>query len=83
MWIARRDRGIFQQRTWAGLGIADRLDSKTLCAGGVYINFLSARDGEDWMRAAYRETKFERLVQLKNKYDPQNLMQVNRNIKPV
>jgi FAD/FMN-containing dehydrogenase len=52
-------------------------------SGGVYVNFLSADDGEDRVRAAYGETKFERLVQLKSKYDPQNLFQVNKNIKPV
>jgi FAD/FMN-containing dehydrogenase len=52
-------------------------------SGGVYVNFLSADDGEDRVRAAYGEEKFERLVQLKSKYDPQNLFQVNKNIKPV
>lgn len=51
-------------------------------SGGVYVNFLSADDGEDRVRAAYGETKFERLVQLKSKYDPQNLFQVNKNVKP-
>jgi FAD/FMN-containing dehydrogenase len=52
-------------------------------SGGVYVNFLSADDGEDRVRAAYGATKFERLVQLKSKYDPQNLFQMNKNIKPV
>ena len=53
-------------------------------SGGVYVNFLSADDGEDRARAAYGgAAKFERLAQLKRKYDPQNLFQVNKNIKPV
>lgn len=52
-------------------------------SGGVYVNFLSDDDGEDRVRAAYGATKFERLVQLKRKYDPQNLFQMNKNIKPL
>ena len=52
-------------------------------SGGVYVNFLSDDDGEDRVRAAYGAAKFERLVQLKRKYDPQNLFQMNKNIKPV
>lgn len=51
-------------------------------SGGVYVNFLSADDGEDRVRAAYGAAKFDRLVELKTKYDPQNLFQVNKNIKP-
>jgi FAD/FMN-containing dehydrogenase len=37
--------------------------------GGVYVNFLG-EEGEDRVRAAYGEEKFERLVALKRKYDP-------------
>jgi FAD/FMN-containing dehydrogenase len=49
--------------------------------GGVYVNFLG-NEGEDRVRAAYGGEKYERLVALKNKYDPTNLFRVNQNIKP-
>jgi FAD/FMN-containing dehydrogenase len=51
-------------------------------SGGVYVNFLSADDGQDRVRAAFGEEKYERLVGLKNQYDPSNLFRVNQNIKP-
>jgi len=50
--------------------------------GGVYVNFLSQDDGQGRVRAAYGEDKFERLVQLKDKYDPGNIFRVNQNIQP-
>jgi FAD/FMN-containing dehydrogenase len=49
--------------------------------GGVYMNFLG-NEGEERVRAAYGAQKFERLVALKNKYDPTNLFRLNQNIKP-
>ena len=50
-------------------------------AGGVYVNFLS-NEGEDRVRAAYDTNTYERLVALKNKYDPTNFFHLNQNIKP-
>src|SRR5579859_1351232 len=49
--------------------------------GGVYVNFLS-NEGEDRVRAAYDADTYDRLVALKNKYDPANLFRLNQNIKP-
>jgi FAD/FMN-containing dehydrogenase len=49
-------------------------------AGGAYINFLGD-EGEDRVRAAYGKN-YDRLVTIKNKYDPGNLFRVNQNIKP-
>lgn len=48
--------------------------------GGVYVNFLT-QDETDRIPAAYGPN-YERLVQLKNKYDPTNLFCLNQNIKP-
>ena len=50
-------------------------------SGGVYVNFLS-NEGEDRVRAAYDPKTYERLVALKNKYDPTNFFRLNQNIKP-
>ena len=49
-------------------------------AGGAYLNFIMD-EGEDRVRASYREN-YERLVSIKNKYDPTNLFRLNQNIKP-
>ena len=48
---------------------------------GVYVNALG-NEGEDRVRAAYLPSTYERLVALKNKYDPTNLFRLNQNIKP-
>jgi FAD/FMN-containing dehydrogenase len=51
-------------------------------AQGVYVNFLSD-EGEDRVRAAYTSEVWDRLVEVKKKYDSNNLFRMNQNIKPV
>jgi FAD/FMN-containing dehydrogenase len=53
---------------------------KPFAEEGVYVNFL-AEEGEARIRASYG-SNYERLVQVKNKYDPANFFHVNQNIKP-
>ena len=48
--------------------------------GGVYVNFMTADEG-DRVRAAYG-SNYPRLAQVKHKYDPGNLFCMNQNIKP-
>ncbi len=50
-------------------------------AGGAYVNFLMADEGEERVKATYGDN-YERLVSIKNKYDSDNLFRVNQNIKP-
>ncbi|RMF58839.1 MAG: FAD-binding oxidoreductase [Calditrichaeota bacterium] len=50
-------------------------------ANGVYVNFLSD-EGEERVKQAYTTKAWERLVALKNKYDPTNLFRMNQNIRP-
>ena len=49
----------------------------------VYVSLLGdvADEGEARVRAAYG-ANYDRLVELKRKYDPTNLFRVNQNIKP-
>ena len=49
-------------------------------AGGAYINFMMD-EGQERVKASYKEN-YDRLVQVKSKYDPNNLFRVNQNIKP-
>ncbi len=49
-------------------------------AGGAYVNFMMD-EGEDRVKATYGGN-YARLVEIKAKYDPQNLFRVNQNIKP-
>jgi FAD/FMN-containing dehydrogenase len=51
-----------------------------LSAGGGYVNFMM-EEGQDRIRATYRDN-YERLVTVKDKYDPDNLFHVCQNIKP-
>ena len=49
----------------------------------TYVNFLVLGDwNAERMRAAYSPEDWERLVELKDRYDPNNLFHFNRNIPP-
>jgi hypothetical protein len=49
-------------------------------AGGAYVNMMMD-EGQERVRAAYRDN-YDRLAQVKAKYDPNNLFRVNQNIQP-
>jgi FAD/FMN-containing dehydrogenase len=51
--------------------------------GGVYVNNIGREeeDGADQVRAAYG-ANYQRLAELKQKYDPENLFRHNQNIQP-
>jgi FAD/FMN-containing dehydrogenase len=48
---------------------------------GVYVNFLE-NEGANRVRDAYPPATFARLVEIKRKYDPQNIFRFNQNIPP-
>jgi FAD/FMN-containing dehydrogenase len=47
--------------------------------GGVYANFVPEEVGDQ--QAAYREN-YDRLVEVKNEWDPENLFRLNHNVEP-
>ena len=49
--------------------------------GGVYVNFLGD-EGEARIREAYPGATFERLAEIKGRYDSTNLFRINQNIPP-
>jgi FAD/FMN-containing dehydrogenase len=49
--------------------------------GGVYVNFLGD-EGKARIREAYPGATFERLAEIKGRYDSTNLFRINQNIPP-
>lgn len=49
-------------------------------SGGAYVNMMMD-EGQDRVRAAYRDN-YERLSAIKARYDPDNRLHINQNIKP-
>jgi len=48
---------------------------------GAYVNFLGD-ESEEQVRAAYPGSTWERLSEIKARYDPTNLFRINHNIRP-
>ncbi len=48
---------------------------------GAYLNFLD-RDDHDQLPVAYDDATYNRLVALKDRYDPDNVFASNHNIRP-
>jgi hypothetical protein len=66
-----------RRESWVdGLAEALRQDDP-----GMYVNFVGA-EGEAGVRAAYPGATWDRLTELKRRYDPTNLFRLNQNIPP-
>ena len=48
---------------------------------GAYVNFLG-EEGEEGVRAAYPDPTWDRLREVKRRYDPTNLFRLNQNVPP-
>ncbi|SEG53992.1 FAD/FMN-containing dehydrogenase [Actinacidiphila yanglinensis] len=49
--------------------------------GGGYVNFMGTEEGQDRVRATYRD-RYDRLASVKRTYDPDNFFRANQNIEP-
>jgi FAD/FMN-containing dehydrogenase len=56
-------------------------DLKPHSTDGVYLNYISD-EGDQRVRSTYGPAKYDRLVALKDRYDPENLFRLNQNIRP-
>ena len=54
--------------------------SRPYASGGAYVNFMT-EEGGDRIAAAYAGN-YSRLVEIKRRYDPENVFHLNQNIKP-
>jgi len=78
MWMEPDQETADAHMAWAR-GLADEIRPHTTT--GVYLNYTSD-EGEDRVRSTYGPEKYDRLVALKDRYDPDNLFRLNQNIKP-
>ena len=49
--------------------------------GGAYVGFLG-EEGEERVREAYPESTWDKLAEIKRRYDPTNVFRLNQNIPP-
>jgi FAD/FMN-containing dehydrogenase len=74
-WVDRSEDA--EHVTWA----RDFAAAMQPYATGVYVNNLGV-EGADRIRAAYAPATYERLVALKDVYDPHNVFRLNQNVAP-
>jgi FAD/FMN-containing dehydrogenase len=56
-------------------------DLRRFSTGGTYVNFLTEEEVGERLHAAYGNN-YQRLVEVKNRWDPENLFRMNKNIAP-
>ena len=76
VWLPDEDLGE-PEKQWA----RDLFERLRPYQSGVYVNFLM-EEGPERVRQAYGAAKYERLVALKDRFDPQNVFRMNQNIAP-
>lgn len=75
-WEQSGDDGVNVQ--WARAAWSDM---RSFSTGGTYINFLTEDEGPERIEAALGKG-LGRLAEVKSRWDPQNVLRTNRNVKP-
>jgi FAD/FMN-containing dehydrogenase len=70
-------QGFDSEQSWAH----DGWTALTPHHAGAYVNWLM-EEGEERVRQSYGAERFDRLRDLKRRYDPDNLFRLNQNIRP-
>jgi FAD/FMN-containing dehydrogenase len=77
LWTEKGDDSS-QQKAWAERTYGDINGS----ADGVYVNFIGVEE-DARVKSAYPPATYARLAEVKREYDPNNIFQFNKNIRPV
>jgi FAD/FMN-containing dehydrogenase len=78
-WLPAQDHSVgAAEIAWA----REFLDALASHRAGVYVNFLDSDDDTSRVREAYGDANYRRLVEVKAKYDPENVFRNNKNIQP-
>ena len=93
--FSRREKMLQRERRWPpgrtrprtpttspGRGARPPRSQKRSASGGGYLNYGAPDEPIERVRAAYGDANFERLRQVKRRYDPHNLFRFNHNIPP-
>jgi FAD/FMN-containing dehydrogenase len=77
MWM---DPSEDERNTAWARGFAEAMSAYEV--GSPYPNFIEPDEGVARLRSSYGPEKYERLVELKRRWDPANLFRLNQNISP-
>jgi FAD binding domain/Berberine and berberine like len=78
-WLPEQDNTVrAAETTWARKFLAALQPHRA----GVYVNFLDSDDDTSRVREAYSDDTYQRLAEVKAKYDPENMFHNNKNIQP-
>ena len=79
VWLPEQDDTVRAAETAWARAFFDALQPH---GTGVYVNFLDADDDTSRVREAYGDATYQRLADVKAKYDPGNVFHNNKNIPP-